>query len=427
MFKKLWFSITGLWWGIIWLLNAFGVLETAKGLLHNRGKIVKAINALIQWQWFPLSLFFIGIVVLLCDRFGLFTRIQRAFAGRKSDRDSLYSHLIKESNKHVNRIASEPERPDLVGRIEAVTIGIATGRVSGVAILVVLEILNKGRPTIAERFFADFKSGNKTLTIPSYHPPSDMTIDGKTINPSGMLYEKLKKHPIPSGGREVGKLLFFVKDQLSPEELQQECEVIVHFSDVFSREYKAKSALNWIDGADTPAHIPGLEDDAQNAPFTASLEIPTKPIEDVIRPKLALIDQGMVGTPNRATRFFFTVKNVGPILVTKTDFAFVIQTERLAKPPVVKHEPHSQPIDEGSTRQISYIFPSVDPEPAYIAFYISYVGKGQDVKWDNDPVFFRWPGAKDGIPTFELEYLRDEDVNRFKEYLRRHELPKPLL
>lgn len=155
--------------------------------------------------------------------------------------------------------------------------------------------------------------------------------------------------------------------------------------------------------------------------------IPTKPREGVIRPNLALIDQGVVGTPDRATRFFFTVKNVGPILVEKTDFAFVIQTEKLANPPVVKHEPHSQPIPEGLTRQVSYIFPTVDPEPAYIAFYISYIGEGQDTKWDNAPVFFGFRGVKDGIPNPELEYLRDEDVNRFKEYLRKHELPKPLL
>ena len=145
------------------------------------------------------------------------------------------------------------------------------------------------------------------------------------------------------------------------------------------------------------------------------------------RPKLILLDQGVSINPDGGTCFFFTVKNVGDVSVKKADFSFVIQTERLAKPPVVQHESTSQPIIEGTQRTIRYSFPKVDPEPAYIAFYISYIEDGQETRWDSPPVFLVWRGVKENVVHLELEYLRDEEINRFKEYLRKHELPKPLL
>lgn len=70
MFKKLWLSITGIWWGLIYLLNGIGLLQTAKDMFDNKGRIVNAINAIVAWQWLPLTLFVIGVAVLVFDRLG---------------------------------------------------------------------------------------------------------------------------------------------------------------------------------------------------------------------------------------------------------------------------------------------------------------------------------------------------------------------
>src|SRR2546423_796701 len=74
VFKKLWLSVTGISWGLIFVLNAVGILQTAKDVLHNRGKIVIVINTIVAWQWLPLTLFILGVVALICDRLGWIRR-----------------------------------------------------------------------------------------------------------------------------------------------------------------------------------------------------------------------------------------------------------------------------------------------------------------------------------------------------------------
>lgn len=88
VFKRLWFLITGICWGIIFLLNWLGVFETAKGVLDNRGKIVALINAAIAWQWLPLSLFLLGVVVLIFDRLGLIRHNKGKSDGPKAEKPS---------------------------------------------------------------------------------------------------------------------------------------------------------------------------------------------------------------------------------------------------------------------------------------------------------------------------------------------------
>ena len=172
-------------------------------------------------------------------------------------------------------------------------------------------------------------------------------------------------------------------------------------------------------------HAPMRDIESAGEPQEAKPDAPLESAAD--RPKLVLLNQGVASNPDGGTCFFFTVKNVGAVAVQKANFSFVIQTTKLAKPPVVQREPTSQPVIEGTQRTIKYSFPRVDPAPAYIVFYVSYVGDGQQTEWDNAPVFLIWRGVKDGLANPELEYLRDEEINRFKEYLRKHEIPRPLL
>jgi hypothetical protein len=145
------------------------------------------------------------------------------------------------------------------------------------------------------------------------------------------------------------------------------------------------------------------------------------------RSKLILLEQGVSLNSQNEMYFFFQVKNVGIVPVKSAEFSFAIQTDRLEKPPIIKRELTSQPIADGVSRRITYTFPRVDPEPAYIAFQFSY-NEVNNIKWDSDPVFFVWQGIKGNTMHFQLEFLPDKEIIRFVKYLRKYEdVPKLLL
>ncbi len=145
----------------------------------------------------------------------------------------------------------------------------------------------------------------------------------------------------------------------------------------------------------------------------------------VTRPKLVLSEQRVL-VSNGAISFSFVVVNVGAAAAKTTNFMFAVQNARLAVPPLVQNESTSQPIIERTNRRVTYSFKSIDPEPAYVAFHVSYTGEDGRT-WDNDPVFLCWPGIKGGTIHSELNYLLDKDINKFTKYLRSHEIPRLLL
>lgn len=143
------------------------------------------------------------------------------------------------------------------------------------------------------------------------------------------------------------------------------------------------------------------------------------------RPKLILAEQCVLVKDGKVG-FSFLIKNAGATAAKTANFVFAVQNARLAIPPLVQNELTSQAIVEGTNRRVTYSFPSIDPESAYIAFHISYTGE-DGRKWDDDPVFLCWPGIQGDTIHTELNYLLDKETIRFTEYLRKHEIPTPLL
>jgi hypothetical protein len=149
-------------------------------------------------------------------------------------------------------------------------------------------------------------------------------------------------------------------------------------------------------------------------------------IDELLRPKLILSEQRVFVDADSQVCFSFLVKNTGPGTAKCAVFTFAIQTTDFTKPPSLKEEPTSQPIIENTSRPISFCFPSIPPDPAYIVFHARYVGEDQK-QWEGYPVFLAWSAVKNDRVSSELHYLTNGQIATFTEYLRKHEIPEHLL
>jgi len=148
-------------------------------------------------------------------------------------------------------------------------------------------------------------------------------------------------------------------------------------------------------------------------------------LDEQRRPKLILSEESVVLNSEGQVCFSFLVKNVGPGTATNTNFTFLIQTTRLSIKPAIR-EATNQPISEQTARRVTYSFPTISPDPAYMMLYMSYTGEDLK-KWEHHPVFLGWNGVKNGAPSPILNYISIEEIATFMEYLRKHEIPEPVL
>jgi hypothetical protein len=57
--------------GILWILDKIGTFQTAQGLLEHRSGIMRILATVTSSQWIPLSIFILGVIVLVCLQTGL--------------------------------------------------------------------------------------------------------------------------------------------------------------------------------------------------------------------------------------------------------------------------------------------------------------------------------------------------------------------
>ena len=152
------------------------------------------------------------------------------------------------------------EAGGLIGRIPHVVFFDGSNERDGV--VVALEIINRGDPTIVDRWGLIIELDGRKSQYRATHFHKDFTVwDNQgypvKLEASQMLYERVGNTPIPKGGRQIGYLIFLTKD-ISFERLKTaRPRLRVVFSDAFDNEYSTESSS---ESTGTILHQPGLDD-----------------------------------------------------------------------------------------------------------------------------------------------------------------------
>lgn len=148
-------------------------------------------------------------------------------------------------------------RPRLYGEIENKNIGFRTDW-NHPALLMVVQIVNTGQPTIAQHWHLKIK-----LRDGEYHDAENMAITSpvKTGSmlwrPEDALYERAVKEPIPQGGQVIGVLEFRLNDVTLQEAQDRQNEFFLKFDDVTNHTFTAKDKAKDLSGDNPTKGYPG--------------------------------------------------------------------------------------------------------------------------------------------------------------------------
>jgi hypothetical protein len=171
-------------------------------------------------------------------------------------------------------LQANPQAPDFIGKIWIVSMNYTENTAENALIIfALLEMKNRGSPSVVDEFHGTLKIADKTWEIQrSQRLPSNLTIlreDNSEIkmDETDMLYSKLATgDPVVQGARLAGWLLFEVKGgPIDPPKF----EFTIYFSDVNGKEYSVVTTTDELSKTSVP-FIPGV-----NNPFFPKQPSPT--------------------------------------------------------------------------------------------------------------------------------------------------------
>lgn len=160
---------------------------------------------------------------------------------------------------------ANPQTPYFVAKIWMMEMSYAETEEKPLVIFALLEIKNRGSPSVVDKFHGTLEVDDKTWEIQrSQRLPRDFTIlrdDNSEIkmDEADMLYSRLSGgNPIVQGGRLAGWLMFVVKGgPIDPKKFK----FTIYFSDVTGKEYPITTSNDELSTSSVP-FVPGV-----NNPF----------------------------------------------------------------------------------------------------------------------------------------------------------------